>query len=434
MKKCYLLASLFFLLVAIPALTTAQKSETVNQVLIGNGGKFETAPPYVDYVTMQKYDPSTHNTSIFNTIETQSVQDILIVGNFAYVAAQDSIVKYDINTYERVAAVSDSGLSKLGFYNNRLIVSKQFPMKRFFAEVLNADNLALLARVQNISGDCGAVYSTKDSVYIAVNGGFLGTVGKLAVLNPSNWTLEREVNFGPQAIGIFDLYGYGTDIFSINRTPFGGGSIGSMTAYNTITGNFDNTVFNHGLSNGFGTIDSIMYLVMDQGVGSINIKTREIADSMIIPDPGSANHIYIISGAVDHANGLLYANIGNRISFGINVVTNLTGDSLTSFLTGINADAIAIDYRIPVGVDQTPGGSPQVSLYPNPVSDLLKVGTTGIGNIREITIMDLTGRTVYRSAEPDKNRTIDCSSFPAGLYFLSVRADGASVTKKFIRK
>ena len=162
MKKLYVFTAIIciILLVEINSVQ-AQRNEWVNQVIIVNGGKFE-GPPYTDYVTVQKYDPVTHIVTVFDKIYTQSTQDVIIDGHFAYVAAQDSIIKYDIDTYQRVAAIADSGLAKLYKYGNKVLVSKQYPIKRFFLEVLD-DNLSLLARVQNISGECGGITSGEDT-------------------------------------------------------------------------------------------------------------------------------------------------------------------------------------------------------------------------------------------------------------------------------
>ena len=48
---------------------------------------------------------------MIDTIQTQSVQDLLINGNIAYVAAQDSIVRYDLTNQTRTHAAAFNGPS-----------------------------------------------------------------------------------------------------------------------------------------------------------------------------------------------------------------------------------------------------------------------------------------------------------------------------------
>jgi hypothetical protein len=142
MKKMNLpWASALALIILIPSPTLAQTMSWVKQVISVNSGKFEASPPYLDFVTVQAFNPSNQSVNGFNTIFTQSAQDILIHGQFAYIAAQDSLIKYNLNNYDRVAAIADSGLSKLGIYHNRLIVSKQYPVNTYFVEVLDTANL-----------------------------------------------------------------------------------------------------------------------------------------------------------------------------------------------------------------------------------------------------------------------------------------------------
>jgi len=241
MKKLFIFTTILFIIFFVEIHSVqAQGNEWVNQVIIVNGGKFE-APPFTDYVTVQKYDPVTQTSTVFDVIHTQSVQDVIIDEHFAYVAAQDSIIKYDIDTYQRVAAIADSGLSKLYKYGDKVLVSKQFPIKRFFLEVLD-ENLSLLARVQNISGECAGIISGADTIYLAVNGGYAGTEGKLARIKTSNWTVVGETNLGPDAVGIWNLYNYGNKIYSVNRTPAGGANRGSISVYDIYLGTFSNMI------------------------------------------------------------------------------------------------------------------------------------------------------------------------------------------------
>jgi len=441
MKKIGLLSSLLITMALLPWIGLTQEAEWVEQVIVANGNKYESTPPAADYVTVQTYNPATGITSVFDEIKTQSVQDVVIANGRIYVAAQDSIVMYDANTLLRLGAVADSGLSRLFVFNDRLIVTKQFPVVRFFVEVLYANDLSLIARIQNISGDCKGVTYTKDSLYVAVNGGFLSTEGKMAVINFNNWTLAREINFGPNAVGINDVYNYGGYFFSINETPYGSGNFGSITAYNPNSMTHTNYLLDLLVGNGApgvknsGTVGNILYLTLNNGIGSFNMDTRQIVDTTIFPDPGAVNHIYYTSYTTDYVNSYLYTNIGNRISWGLDIVGTTTGDSVTSFQTGFNTDAIAIDYRVPVGIDNPLTEEASIAIYPNPVENQMRIKYTGEAPVTEILIRDLTGRTIYQN----NNRTvtgtwIDCSSYPAGLYFVTLKTDSRTLSTKFIKK
>ncbi|MDP4281034.1 MAG: T9SS type A sorting domain-containing protein [Bacteroidota bacterium] len=413
----------------------AQKSTSVNQVIIGNGGKFEV-PPYTDYVTLEAYNPTNHNTNFFGTVYTQSIQDLIISGNFAYVAAQDSIVMYNIDTYQRVAAVADSGLDRLQIYNNKLIVTKQYPVKKFFVEILDASNLALWARIQNVSGECAGIAISNDSVYIAVNYGYLGTHGKLAVINPNNWQLVHEVELGDTAMAITDLYAYGGYIFGINENLTGSGYQGGISKYNIYSGSHSVHAIPYYLGKGIGIKDNILYMIMNFAIGSYNLDNGTVVNPSVVPDPGSFKHIFYTSGTLDYVNDEFYLNFGNQSTFGYGIVTTLTGDSLTSYQTGINADAIAIDFRSPSGINPESGKDLTLSTYPNPVNNILSLKWNSSMNALDIRISDLTGRIVLnKPVSSSENMTkIDISSLPSGIYFITVQFDNGVQTRKIVKK
>ncbi|TSA27424.1 MAG: T9SS C-terminal target domain-containing protein [Bacteroidetes bacterium] len=440
MKKITLSLSIISFVCMLPWSGSAQKNEWVEQVIVANGNKYEVTPPFDDYVTVQTYDPATGITSVFDEIKTQSVQDVVIANYKIYVAAKDSIVVYDANSLQRLAAVADSGLSRLFVFNNRLIVTKKQPIKRFFVEILDASNLSLIARVDNISGDCKGVVSTEDSIYIAVSGKLPETEGRLAVLNHTNWKLTREINFGTTAVGINDIYSYGGFIFCINETPHGGTDVGSITAYNIFSKTFTNYVIDFLVGNGnFGVKNSgiagnMLYLTLDNGIGSFNLDTRMIADSVIFPDPGFLIHIIYSSYTTDYVNSYLCMNIGNGSTLGLNVTGTTAGDSVTSFQTGLNANAIALDYRVPVAIDDSKTDE-SIVLYPNPVENRLRIIYPGNSPVTGIIIRDITGRTIYQSHEPTfTGAWVDCSAYPSGLYFVTVKTDSGIISTKFIKK
>jgi len=434
MKKVYTICLMLILVgMLMHENLNAQGSEWVNQVLTVNSGRYETTPPFIDYVTVQSYNPASQQVIVLGTIYTQSAQDVVIKGKYAYVAAQDSIVMYDIDNYMRVAAVADSGLNRLYVYNNRLIVTKKSPIKRFFVEVLDAANLSLINRVQNISGDCAGVTSDGNLVYVAVIGGILANEGKLAIINTTNWTLNQEIGFGVDAIGIWDLFNYGGNIYSVNRTPPGVTDMGSITVFNLGNYSFVNKNLGLKVGDGYGILDNLLYLNIQNGVGSFDIINQEIQDTVIIPDPGFISHIYITSGKVDYINNRLYTSVGNKVSWGVGVVSTNAGDSITSYPTGISADAVAVDYRAPVGIQTRE--SDDFSIYPNPTSDFLIIESIDHNPIQEIFISDLTGKIVYQNQTNTVSRVqLTCKDLPKGFYFLTIKTGQGIFNSKFIKE
>ncbi|MCX6244077.1 MAG: T9SS type A sorting domain-containing protein [Bacteroidetes bacterium] len=434
-KNLLFILSLFFLVLAANSFLQAQRTTDVRQVIIGNGGKFESVPPYTDYVTVETYNLATQLVTVFNTIGTQSVQDVLIDGNHAYVTAQDSIVLYNIDTFQRIIAVADSGVNKMALTQGKLIITKQYPIGRFFTEVLDATNLSLIALIDGIPGDCEGVAVFQNYAFIACDSGYQGTKGRLAVVNTNNWSLLGVADLGADAIGSYSVFPYAGYIFIVNRTPYGGGNIGSITRFDPGNQTFTTHVMNVKIGVGYGISNNLLYMGINNSIGTYDLDTQQIVDTTLFSYFGAGGSIEIHSAAVDYVNNKLYTDLGNRTSFGIGVVFSFTGDSLTSYATGINADACAIDFRTPTGT----GNSHQdqdLRVFPNPVDDYIGVTVGTKSTLQEITIYDLTGRTVLTRPVRDneKNIRINVSGYPSGIYMISFTTDQGTKVRKFVKR
>ncbi len=69
-----------------------------------------------------------------------------------------------------------------------------------------------------------------------------------------------------------------------------------------------------------------------------------------------------------------------------------------------------------------------ISIYPNPVTDNLQMQTTL--QIKNLVVTDITGRPIYTTA----SKTIDCSSFANGVYFIRAITEKGVIVKKFIKE
>ncbi len=73
----------------------------------------------------------------------------------------------------------------------------------------------------------------------------------------------------------------------------------------------------------------------------------------------------------------------------------------------------------------------QVSIYPNPVKDVLNIDIKN--NNGEVKIFDLTGRVV-KTSSVNKSGSVDVSKLSKGLYIVEITMNGSKVTKKIIKE
>lgn len=69
-----------------------------------------------------------------------------------------------------------------------------------------------------------------------------------------------------------------------------------------------------------------------------------------------------------------------------------------------------------------------ISIYPNPVKDILNITTTE--NIQKISVIDMLGKTIIT---PQVGSEINLSSLSKGAYFLSLETEKGISTKKIIK-
>jgi hypothetical protein len=68
-------------------------------------------------------------------------------------------------------------------------------------------------------------------------------------------------------------------------------------------------------------------------------------------------------------------------------------------------------------------------ILPNPVINQLNI--SGSASIDQLEITDLSGRLMQSN---NLERTIDCSGFAKGIYFIKITSGQKQVTRKFIKE
>ena len=340
MKKNYSILLIMSLLFFVNMLNA---QEFVNQVLIGSGGIYGNE---IDHVMLSSYSPDNGEVSMIGGVMTQSIQDFVIDGDFAYVAAQDSIGKFNVKTNERVGIIACSNLNQMLVKNEKLYVSRWMdPEDGAYVKIFDANDLTLLADVEGISGDAADLLFLSDTLYVAINGGWAGTEGKLAIVDNNN-ELNREIDFGTDAVGIFDLFTDGEKIFSVNRSPWGV-SVGSITTYDIVGSNFENATIDHSVGKGFDMYENVLYFLLDGAIASYDLVENSILEEEIV----AATNYTFSAASYDHVNNHFYVAETDYTSYGNGSVYDNEGQLLSNFEVGVSTEIIKIDYKVDIDFD-----------------------------------------------------------------------------------
>lgn len=96
----------------------------------------------------------------------------------------------------------------------------------------------------------------------------------------------------------------------------------------------------------------------------------------------------------------------------------------------INASHVLVEGSAPLSIEDETFST--ISIYPNPVDNILKIKTSAVLTEKIATIFDVTGKRVFN--QMITNNELNVSSLQGGVYFLRIESDGRSITRKFIKK
>jgi len=421
MRKFYML-SLLALVWVVAATSASAQNYYTKQVIIVNGGDYGNPD---DYVTVASYDPVSGQTTEFATIYTQSVQDVLIVPPFAYVATQDSIVKLNIDTYEKVATVLAQGVNKLVTNGDVLVASFWYPVTENFVRTYSLDDLSLLHEFGDVSDEAaGMMVMQGDYVLVAVPGAYGSTTGKVAVIDLVNNEVMSEDDFGAffTGIGYFAENNGLVNLFM--KTPYGG-SVFNVATVDYAGEIVDEYTHDGALANSSGQMGAKMYLELNNGIGEYDLNTHEITDTALV----APQEMSIAASVLDTVNQLFYITTTDYYSAGAGFIYNMDGEQTGSFEAGISAQAIAVDYREATGIAEQPAHI-ALSVYPNPAQKAINLNIPVGGQTDQMVVTDITGKIVYEGMSSAK---LDVSSLHAGLYFVTVHTGNTVYTGKFIK-
>ncbi len=428
MKKFY---SLFvsFILCGVSA-TFAQKYAA--EIIFINGGTFGV-PNSTSIVSLNL---DTQETTIIDNPGTASVQALTINGSKAYVAADDSLIMYDLETKKRIAAVnhkldypSVDGLAKsISVFGDKLFFSKQFPATSQYVDIIDANTLEYSNSVLNIAAEAAASITIGDSIYVAAPGGWAATETKIDVINLTDTTVTRTINFGAGSASMANICEHNGKIYGLVPRVYGG-SEGCIIEYNPLTNDTikisvpylgDDEGLYSSASNYFGKIDDRIYFKNNGQIAIYNISEKTVTDLV-------TGLVGLQACVVDQNSGKLAATFGSWNTPSSGVVYSAEGDSLYTFY---NVDAspeqMAVYYKNKT--TSIENAEVKIAIYPNPCTNVVTIKTTEI--VKDIYILNTQGQIVKQSNSVE----IQVSDLTSGIYFIKTEIDGKMYINPFVKK
>ena len=384
----------------------------LNQVLVLNEGYFDyQTNQIIDPVTIGSYDPSTQIYSVVSTLNGMRFgSDLIIDGNFYYVAADSKIYKMDLNTHQELASVVCQGVRNLGVYQNKLVATRGEYLTTYdsYLHIYDATTLSLIQAIDTISGPKWAsqnIVVDGSVAYIAINNGYewgneKGLIGKL---NLDNLSYGNEVDLGPDGKNPDNLMKSGDFLYTVNNKDWSNASVSKVA----LNGSSNTTVNLQSAATGCGTSalrdDKLVYQIsMETTLNEFDINLMNLSG----PITGHSINYYEL--AQEPVSGQLYTSETDFFSFGKIHIFDDNNTELSNFNVGISPGTIVFDVRPSVGLTEQENS---LVIYPNPTNNMLYLSCYSSGKVR---IIDFSGKEILSGFE----KSIDVSQLKNGAYLL----------------
>ncbi len=159
---------------------------------------------------------------------------------------------------------------------------------------------------------------------------------------------------------------------------------------------------------------------------------------------GVNERMYIIkTDSLGHTNGCHESNpvitVSNLLDTVINVPVSDSIISITSIPVTLNTTFVGSEIPVcsPIGMEDVSNENVKIEIYPNPFTSRFKVSglRLEVGAKNEVIVYDLMGEKVFeKKLFPNQaNDELNLSFLQQGVYFINVKVNGRSYTKKVLK-
>ena len=321
----------------------------VNQVLLLNEGRYDYTTGEIETpVTIGSYDPVTSIYSVVDTIEgARFASDMLIDGDYFYVAADTQLLKYDLNTYELLASQSVTGVRNILIVNDNLFVSRGEYGVSFdsYFQIYSKSDLTFISELDTTEGPKWTTQNmvhTDNKLYVAINNGFEWGNEKslIGVLDLSTLSYLEEIDLGSDATNPDNMMITDDYIYTVNNKNWSGASFSKVD----LSTHSSTTINVSDVSTGCGTSclrgDKINFQISMDSV----LLEWDPATLLSSGNPlGINQNFYEL--AYDEVNNYLYASETDYSTYGKVHIYDADNNLVSEFDCGVSPGTIVFDVR-----------------------------------------------------------------------------------------
>lgn len=320
----------------------------LKEVLILNGGQYGDP---TQNVVLTAYDPTAGTYRHSDTIHTESIQDLLLDDDVAFVAAQDSIVKIDLTDMSRLAEAAFPAPSTYSLlkYDSYLLVGNwyNFGPNDTNLYVYNASDLTLHTKIGNTTQGVNGMAVLNDTLYIAQNqtsSSYSDSAGYISVIDLNTFSFVRNIP-GDNVSDVGKLIVRDNKIWSFN------GVSDTYSIYDPATGTLVRTSFNEdfgsGYNSSFNIVGDTLWGYFNSAIGAYDLSTNTLVIDQLIDTT-------VTAFAYDPIGGDFYVSSTDYFSYVAGLKYDRSGSLTGTFDVGFSPEVVRLYNGLnhaPVAVD-----------------------------------------------------------------------------------
>lgn len=379
------------------------------------------------------------NTSSSGVNNFNYIKNDLLVGDMIDVGTQSKVAFFDVdndglkdlilgNKY-KMDSSSNNYISTLTYYRNT--GSATNPAFTFvtdnFENTLALGLTGLTPAFGDLDGD-----GDEDMILGNSDGSLTLYTNTAGAGNPANFVFNQN-NFSSIDVG----HNSSPQIVDVNRDGLPdlliGEASGNLNYYQNI-GTLSTPVFSNSPNTNFGGVNVTKWNAIFGNSMPLLYDNNGSYELLVGSESGYLYHYNNIDGNLSGNFTLLdsvYGNIYEPTSATISA-TDINGDGTMDIAVGNYAGGVTIYVQTATAVNELTAGNEQLSIVPNPASDVCTIYGTGMQNAA-LNIYDLTGRLILKKNFIE-SIWLDVRNFSKGIFIVEVKNEnGTSFRGKFVK-